>query len=105
MAAATADKPLVSIVIPCFNAERFVGAAIRSALEQSYTDKEVIVIDDGSEDGSLKIIESFGDAIRMDSGPNRGGGAARNRGLELARGELVRGELAFAQKTSIITSC
>lgn len=85
-----AGIPYVSIVIPCYNAERFVGQAIQSALDQNYPHKEVIVIDDGSTDASLEIIKSFGDALRWESGPNRGGCAARNRGLKLARGELVQ---------------
>jgi glycosyltransferase involved in cell wall biosynthesis len=47
------SAPLVSVVIPCYNAERYVGEAIRSALGQTYPNVEVIVIDDGSTDGSL----------------------------------------------------
>ncbi len=83
-------NPTVSILIPCFNAERFVGDAIRSALEQTYDRVEVIVIDDGSTDGSLDTIRSFGGRVRWEAGPNRGACAARNRGLELATGELVQ---------------
>ena len=85
-----ATDPLVSIIIPCYNAKRFVGEAVRSALEQTYSNREVIVVNDGSTDGSLEVLKSFGDAIRLQDGPNRGGCAARNRGLELARGELVQ---------------
>jgi glycosyltransferase involved in cell wall biosynthesis len=81
---------LVSIIIPCFNAERYVAEAIQSALDQTHTDCEVIVIDDGSTDGSLNIIQGFGDKIRWKSGPNRGGCAARNRGLQLANGEWIQ---------------
>lgn len=84
------DYPLVTIIIPCYNGERYVGEAIESALAQTYPHKEVIVIDDGSTDGSLEVIKSFGDRIRWESGPNRGGSAARNRGLKLARGELIQ---------------
>lgn len=83
-------EPLVSIIIPCYNAARYVGEAIDSALGQTYPRKEVIVIDDGSTDGSLGVIESYGERIRWESGPNRGACAARNRGLSLARGELVQ---------------
>lgn len=80
----------VSIVIPCYNAEAFVGEAIESALGQTYPNVEVIVVDDGSTDSSLDRIKSFGARIRWESGPNRGGSAARNRGIELARGEFVQ---------------
>lgn len=81
---------LVSILIPCFNAERWVAQAIESALAQTWPEKEVIVVDDGSTDGSLAIIRSFGDRIRWESGPNCGGNPTRNRLLELARGEWLQ---------------
>jgi glycosyltransferase involved in cell wall biosynthesis len=84
------QQPLVSIVIPCWNAETFVGEAIKSALDQTYTNVEVIVVDDGSTDCSLQVIESFGKRIRFETGPNRGACAARNRGVVLARGELIQ---------------
>lgn len=84
------SAPLVSIIIPCYNAAPYVGEAIQSALDQRYRNTEVIVIDDGSTDGSLEVIKSFGDAIRWETGPNRGGSAARNRGIELARGEFIQ---------------
>jgi len=82
--------PLVSIIIPCYNSATYVGDAIQSGIGQTYRNCEVIVIDDGSTDGSLDVIRSFGDAIRWETGPNRGAAAARNRGIELARGELVQ---------------
>jgi glycosyltransferase involved in cell wall biosynthesis len=81
---------LISILIPCHNAKRWIGAAIESALAQTWCEIEIIALDDGSTDGSLEIIRSFGDQIRWESGPNRGGGAARNRLLELAKGEWVQ---------------
>ena len=84
------NSPLTSVVIPCYNAEGYVGEAIESALNQTYRPVEVIVIDDGSTDGSLDVIRSFGDRIRYESGPNRGPSAARNRGVQLARGELIQ---------------
>ena len=80
----------VSILIPCYNAARWVGQAIDSAIGQTHPDKEVIVVDDGSTDGSLEIIKSFGNRIRWESGPNRGGNAARNRLLEMARGDWLQ---------------
>ena len=83
-------EPLVSILIPCYNAEQWVGTAIESALEQTYPNKEVLVADDGSADGSLEVIKSFGDRIRWETGPNRGATAARNRLVELSGGEWIQ---------------
>lgn len=81
---------LVSILIPCFNAERWVAQAIESALAQTSREKEVIVFDDGSTDASLEIVKSFGDRVCWESAPNRGGNAARNRLLELAHGDWLQ---------------
>jgi hypothetical protein len=83
-------SPLVSIVIPCFNAAHLVGEAIESALCQDGPDSEVIVIDDGSTDESLSVIRSYGERVRWESGPNRGACAARNRGLAMAKGEWIQ---------------
>ncbi|MEP6911874.1 MAG: glycosyltransferase family A protein [bacterium] len=81
---------LVSILIPCHNAERWVGHAIESALAQTWHDKEVIVVDDGSTDGSLDVIRKFDGQIQWETGPQHGGNVARNRLLELARGEWLQ---------------
>jgi glycosyltransferase involved in cell wall biosynthesis len=81
---------LVSILIPCFNSKRWVAHAIESALEQTWPDKEVIVVDDGSQDSSLDVIKSFGNRIRWETGPNCGGNVTRNRLLELAEGEWLQ---------------
>lgn len=78
-----------AIIIPCWNAEKWVARAIQSAIEQDYPNLEIIVIDDGSTDYSLDVIRSFGDRIRWETGPNRGGAAARNRGLALTGAEYV----------------
>ena len=80
----------VSILIPCYNAEKWIKQAIESALNQTYPHKEVIVIDDGSTDNSLEIIKSFGDRIIWEAGENRGGNVARNRLLELSTGEWLQ---------------
>jgi cellulose synthase/poly-beta-1,6-N-acetylglucosamine synthase-like glycosyltransferase len=82
--------PQVSILIPCYNAERWVGQAIESALAQTWPNKEVIVVDDGSTDGSRAVIQSFGDKVRYEFGSNRGGNPCRNRLLELASGDWVQ---------------
>lgn len=79
---------LVSILIPCYNAQRWIAQAIESALAQTWANKEIIVIDDGSTDRSLDIIEGFD--VRWDTGPNRGGNAARNRLLSMANGEWLQ---------------
>ena len=82
--------PAVSIIIPCYNSQDFIKQAIDSAINQTYQNIEVIVIDDGSTDNSLNEIESFGDRIRVESNPNQGVQLTRNRGLELATGEYVK---------------
>lgn len=81
---------LVSAIIPCFNAQRWLAEAINSCLQQSYPEIEIIVIDDGSTDNSLEIIKSYGDKIIWESGANRGGNYARNRGFTLASGEYIQ---------------
>lgn len=83
-------NPKVSILIPCYNAEMWIAQAIESALKQTYPNKEVIVVDDGSTDKSLEIIKSFGDSIRWETGSNQGGNVARNRLLELSTGEWLQ---------------
>jgi glycosyltransferase involved in cell wall biosynthesis len=81
---------LVSILIPCYNAERWIAQAIESALAQTWSTKEVIVVDDGSTDHSLEVIRQFDGRISWETGLNRGGNAARNRLLELASGEWLQ---------------
>ena len=82
-------KSKISVVIPTYNYDRFIAQAIDSVLAQTYDDYEVIVVDDGSDDRTLEILQSYGDKIRYVSQTNQGLAASRNRGLELARGELV----------------
>lgn len=81
---------LVSVIIPCFNAETWVAEAIDSCLQQTYPNIEIIVIDDGSTDNSLGIIKSYGDKIIWESSPHRGGNYARNRGFDLSKGEYIQ---------------
>ena len=83
-------RPSVSILIPCFNAERWIGQAIESALAQSWPNKEVIVVDDGSTDGSAEIASGYGERIRFERAPNRGSNPTRNRLLELAQGDWLQ---------------
>jgi hypothetical protein len=81
---------LITIAIPCYNAERWIGAAVQSALDQTWPEKEVIVVDDGSVDGSPAVLEKFGRSIRLQRGRHRGGNASRNQALAEARGEWVQ---------------
>src|SRR3984957_21212021 len=81
--------PLVTVVIVNYNYEKFLAAAIDSALEQSYAPLEVIVVDDGSSDGSREIIAGYADRIRTVLQNNAGQGAAYNAGWLAARGEFV----------------
>jgi glycosyltransferase involved in cell wall biosynthesis len=75
-------SPSISVVIPCWNVERLISRAIQSVLGQDYQNLEITVIDDGSIDGSLEIVKSFGNNVRWR--PNRGACAARNTGLAIA---------------------
>jgi glycosyltransferase involved in cell wall biosynthesis len=81
--------PRVSIVIPTYNRGRFLGEAVASALAQTYRDHEIIVVDDGSTDNTREIASGFPPEVRYFRQENQGVSAARNRGIELARGEYV----------------
>lgn len=84
------DLPLVSIVTPCLNHARFVGEAMRSVLMQDYPRIEYLVVDGGSRDGSVQIIQGYADRIAWwASERDAGQAAAINRGLERATGEIV----------------
>jgi glycosyltransferase involved in cell wall biosynthesis len=80
----------VTIGIPVYNCERWVRTAIQSALDQTWSDKELIVVDDGSTDATREICASFGDRVKFVQQNHRGGNAARNHILELASGEWVQ---------------
>jgi glycosyltransferase involved in cell wall biosynthesis len=89
--------PRVSIIIPTYNGDRFIAETLESVLNQTYDNYEIIVIDDGSSDTTLQVLnhslaqygELGGDRIRIVTQANQGVAAARNRGLELAQGELI----------------
>lgn len=84
-------KPRVSIVIPCYNAEPWVGAAIESALGQTWPEIEIIAIDDGSRDASLAQIRRFeGPRVRVLDQENLGASAARNAGVRAASGAFIQ---------------
>ncbi len=82
--------PLVTICIPCFNAARWLRAAIGSALAQTHGAVEVIVVDDGSTDGSREVAREFGDRIRTFASERKGAPHARNIALREARGEWLQ---------------
>lgn len=85
------SSSLVSIIIPCYNAERWVAATIESALQQTWPDKEIIVVNDGSKDGSLIVARRFEtQGVQIIDQANAGAAAARNAGLRAARGRFVQ---------------
>lgn len=88
--ALAAFEPEVSVLVPCYNAERWIGPCLDSALAQDHPRFEVVVVDDGSTDNSLALLRSYGSRIRLESLDHRGGNAARNRLLELARGAWLQ---------------
>lgn len=82
--------PLVSVVLPVFNGEVYLKAAVESILSQSYINFELIVIDDGSADNSFQILNGVKDArTQLARHSNRGLAATLNKGIELARGEYI----------------
>jgi len=81
--------PLVSVIMPMYNAERFVAQALNSIFAQDHAALDVIVIDDGSTDRSREIVDWYRDRIRVIEQPNSGPAAARNAGLAQMRGEFV----------------
>jgi glycosyltransferase involved in cell wall biosynthesis len=81
---------LISVIIPAFNVAPFIRQAVASALAQTRNDIEVIVVDDGSTDGTGEVLRQFSDPrLRVIRQENRGSAAARNTGLQVASGELV----------------
>jgi glycosyltransferase involved in cell wall biosynthesis len=86
----TTSQSVVSIIIPCYNARLWVQEAVESCLNQTYPNVEVIVVDDGSTDGSLEVLRRYLPRIRLETGPNCGGNSARNRGFALSRGEYIQ---------------
>jgi len=82
---------LVSILIPTYNAEKWIKETIESALAQTWQRKEVIIVDDGSSDNTLDVIKKFESKIvKIISQENRGGPAARNKALSYAQGDFIQ---------------
>ena len=81
--------PRVSVIIPTYNCDRYLARAIESALEQSYTDHEILIVDDGSTDNTADLLDRYEGKIRYFRQPNRGVSAARNLALSHATGEFI----------------
>lgn len=81
--------PKVSVVMTLYNCEQHIEEAIQSALAQTYKDREIIVVDDGSTDRSAHIVARFGSAVRYCYQENRGAAKATNKGVSLASGEYI----------------
>jgi glycosyltransferase involved in cell wall biosynthesis len=85
-------QPVVSVIIPVFNGERFLREAVQTVLAQNYSPLEIVIVDDGSTDSTASVVKSLGEPVRYLHQTNQGPAAARNRGIEQAQGSL----LAFA---------
>jgi glycosyltransferase involved in cell wall biosynthesis len=82
------DSPLVSVIIPVYNGGNYLAEAVESVLAQTYTGTEIIVIDDGSTDGSAEVVRKFSPVVKYHYQSNAGTGAARNHGVKVARGSF-----------------
>jgi len=85
-------NPLVSIIIPVYNSEKYLAECIECAVNQTWLNTEIIIIDDGSTDGSLKIAQQYADnpKIKIFQQENKGASAARNAGLNKATGDYIQ---------------
>ena len=83
------SAPAISVIVPVFNGAAFLAEAVASVRSQSLRPFEIIVVDDGSVDDTAAVIDSLGPELRSIRQPNRGPAAARNRGLEMARGDFI----------------
>ena len=81
--------PKVSVVIPTYNRARYICRAINSVLSQTFTDYEIIIVDDGSTDNTKKILAQYGNRIVYLAQSNQGISASRNRGIAVARGKYI----------------
>lgn len=79
----------VSIIIPAYNCEKYIRRCLDSVIEQEGAEKEIIVINDGSTDGTGEILDSYGDKIVLKTTENRGSSSARNTGIDMISGDYV----------------
>lgn len=79
----------ISIIVPVYNAEKYIGRCLHSLINQTLKDIEIIVIDDGSKDNTNKILQKYKDRIKIIKQKNSGVATARNKGLEIATGEYI----------------
>jgi glycosyltransferase involved in cell wall biosynthesis len=86
---ARSAEPLLSVVIPSYNRADYIGETIESVLQQTYSNIEVVVIDDGSTDNTAQVVEPFAPRVRYIRQENAERGASRNHGLRLAKGEYI----------------
>jgi glycosyltransferase involved in cell wall biosynthesis len=89
MARTSLNQPLVSVIIPTYNGDRFIGQAVESVLNQTYQPVEIIVINDGSTDRTSLVLRPYLRAIHYVEQKNCGVAMARNRGLAIAQGEFI----------------
>lgn len=81
---------LISIVVPVYNAEKYIGVCVNSVLEQTYSNFELLLINDGSKDNTLEVLKSYKDSrIKVFSFENQGAGKTRNRGIQLSTGKYI----------------
>lgn len=84
-------KPLVSILIPLYNSEKYIAETIESCLNQSYKNIEIIIVDDGSIDNSFSIAQKYeSEIVKLYKQENKGACAARNKAFELSKGEYIQ---------------
>ncbi|HIE54867.1 MAG TPA: glycosyltransferase family 2 protein, partial [Chromatiaceae bacterium] len=86
----TSPSPaLVSVVMPAYNVAWCIGRAINSVFDQTHPNVELIVVDDGSTDDTGKVLEGYGNTIRVLRQPNHGQSSARNTGIRAAEGKCI----------------
>lgn len=85
----TQENPLVSIIVPIYNSEESIRSCLNSIINQTYKNIEIIVVDDGSNDESYKIIRDYYPLVRYVYQQNQGQGSARNRGIVVSDGEWI----------------